>query len=95
PPPPPPPPSPPLQRDAVAMPTLLFRPRGASACGGPRAVLLPVAISALTPLALREETATTVDANPVLDCTFRKTFCPEAGKTFCGLPPDRRFRPWQ
>ncbi|MHB1975486.1 hypothetical protein [Escherichia coli] len=22
-------------------------------------------------------------------------FCPKAGKNFCGLPPDSRFRPWQ
>ena len=28
-------------------------------------------------------------------CTSRKTFCPKAGKNFCGLPPDSRFRPWQ
>ncbi|EGJ4507774.1 hypothetical protein IM073_003984 [Escherichia coli] len=41
------------------------------------------------------KTATTVSASPGVKCTSRKTFCPKAGKNFCGLPPDSRFRPWQ
>ena len=42
-----------------------------------------------------QKTATTVSASPGVKCTSRKTFCPKAGKNFCGLPPDSRFRPWQ
>ncbi|HAN4997798.1 TPA: hypothetical protein IFJ25_004508 [Escherichia coli] len=41
------------------------------------------------------KTATTVSASPGVKCTSHKSFCPKAGKNFCGLPPDSRFRSWQ
>ncbi len=56
---------------------------------------LPSPSGAMQPRRRGQKTATTVSASPGVKCTSRKTFCPKAGKNFCGLPPDSRFRPWQ
>nr|MDN1641789.1 hypothetical protein [Escherichia coli] len=65
------------------------------------------AIHLFKPLSPGAKTATTVSASPGVKCTSRKTFCPKAGKKFCGLNrpgfpgecficelrlPDHRFR---
>ncbi len=62
---------------------------------GPCPLLCPVPFTCLSPLSPGAKTATTVSASPRVKCTSRKTFCPKAGKNFCGLPPDSRFLPWQ
>ena len=72
-----------------------FANRASRRCGGSLPVVLSGAIHLFKPLSPGAKTATTVSASPGVKCTSRKTFCPEAGKNFCGLPPDSRFRPWQ
>nr|WP_193136719.1 hypothetical protein [Escherichia coli] len=72
-----------------------FAHRASRRCGGSLPVVLSGAIHLFKPLSPGAKTATTVSASPGVKCTSRKTFCPEAGKNFCGLPPDSRFRPWQ
>ena len=72
-----------------------FANRASRRCGGALPVVLSGAIHLFKPLSPGADTATTVSASPGVKCTSRKTFCPEAGKNFCGLPPDSRFRPWQ
>ncbi len=77
--------------DAPRLATLLINRHGG--------VLPPLLASAIQKLtgtgAELVLSATTVSASPGVKCTSRKTFCPKAGKNFCGLPPDSRFRPWQ
>ncbi|ELX1933083.1 TPA: hypothetical protein P7S37_005192, partial [Escherichia coli] len=72
-----------------------FANRASRRCGGSLPVVLSGAIHLFKPLSPGAKTATTVSASPGVKCTSRKTFCPKAGKNFCGLPPDSRFRPWQ
>ncbi|ELG44756.1 hypothetical protein WGU_01356 [Escherichia coli KTE90] len=72
-----------------------FANRASRRCGGFLPVVLSGAIHLFKPLSPGAKTATTVSVSPGVKCTSRKTFCPEAGKNFCGLPPDSRFRPWQ
>ncbi len=72
-----------------------FANRASRRCGGSLPVVLSGAIHLFKPLSPGADTATTVSASPGVKCTSRKTFCPKAGKNFCGLPPDSRFRPWQ
>ncbi len=72
-----------------------FANRASRRCGGCLPVVVSGAIHLFKPLSPGAKTATTVSASPGVKCTSRKTFCPEAGKNFCGLPPDSRFRPWQ
>ncbi len=69
-----------------------FANRASRRCGGPLPVVLSGAIHLFKPLSPGAKTATTVSASPGVKCTSRKTFCPKAGKNFCGLPPDSRFR---
>ncbi|ECV4049894.1 hypothetical protein DKR99_24960, partial [Salmonella enterica subsp. enterica serovar Rissen] len=72
-----------------------FANRASRRCGGSLPVVLSGAIHLFKPLSPGAKTATTVSASPGVKCTSRKSFCPKAGKNFCGLPPDSRFRPWQ
>ncbi|AEE59855.1 conserved hypothetical protein (plasmid) [Escherichia coli UMNK88] len=72
-----------------------FANRASRRCGGSLPVVVSGAIHLFKPLSPGAKTATTVSASPGVKCTSRKTFCPKAGKNFCGLPPDSRFRPWQ
>ncbi|CTW95238.1 Uncharacterised protein [Escherichia coli] len=72
-----------------------FANRASRRCGGCLPVVVSGAIHLFKPLSPGAKTATTVSASPGVKCTSRKTFCPKAGKKFCGLPPDSRFRPWQ
>ncbi|EGO8873890.1 hypothetical protein D7W37_26495, partial [Escherichia coli] len=72
-----------------------FRARALRRCGGSLPVVVSGAIHLFKPLSPGAKTATTVSASPGVKCTSRKTFCPKAGKNFCGLPPDSRFRSWQ
>ncbi len=64
-------------------------------CGGLPPLSLRCHAISFQPRRRGQKTATTVSASPGVKCTSRKTFCPKAGKNFCGLPPDSRFRPWQ
>ena len=72
-----------------------FANRASRRCGGSLPVVVSGAIHLFKPLSPGAKTATTVSASPGVKCTSRKIFCPKAGKNFCGLPPDSRFRPWQ
>ena len=72
-----------------------FANRASRRCGGTLPVVVSGAIHLFKPLSPGAKTATTVSASPGVKCTSRKTFCPKAGKNFCGLPPDSRFRSWQ
>lgn len=63
-----------------------FANRASRRCGGSLPVVLSGAIHLFKPLSPGAKTATTVSASPGVKCTSRKTFCPEAGKNFCGLP---------
>ncbi|HCP5599397.1 hypothetical protein HEK42_024475 [Escherichia coli] len=72
-----------------------FANRASRRCGGSLPVVMSGAIHLFKPLSPGAKTATTVSASPGVKCTSRKTFCPKAGKNFCGLPPDSRFLPWQ
>ncbi len=74
---------------------LRFANRASRRCGGSLPVVVSGAIHLFKPLSPGAKTATTVSASPGVKCTSRKSFCPKAGKNFCGLPPDSRFRPWQ
>ena len=72
-----------------------FANRASRRCGGSLPIVVSGAIHLFKPLSPGAKTATTVSASPGVKCTSRKTFCPKAGKNFCSLPPDSRFRPWQ
>ena len=63
-----------------------FANRASRRCGGSLPVVVSGAIHLFKPLSPGAKTATTVSASPGVKCTSRKTFCPEAGKNFCGLP---------
>lgn len=58
---------------------------------GPCPLLCPVPFTCLSPCRRGQRRL----RQSRVKCTSRKTFCPKAGKNFCGLPPDSRFRPWQ
>ncbi|CAD5739225.1 Uncharacterised protein [Escherichia coli] len=63
-----------------------FANRASRRCGGCLPVVMSGAIHLFKPLSPGAKTATTVSASPGVKCTSRKTFCPKAGKNFCGLP---------
>ena len=63
-----------------------FANRASRRCGGSLPVVMSGAIHLFKPLSPGAKTATTVSASPGVKCTSRKSFCPKAGKNFCGLP---------